>query len=113
MFYPPELLTWVEEVSSHLAHLSHSQAQMLAWYSFAVTIVQSSGLSHVSVFLAHLLGRSEETIRQRLRETLYDAGDKRGSKRREIDVQLCFGPFFHWIVSRWNSPDDRLFLALD
>lgn len=38
MFYPPEWLTWVEEVSTHLPHLSKTQAQMLAWYSFAVTI---------------------------------------------------------------------------
>jgi hypothetical protein len=113
MFYPPELLTWVEEVSTHLPHLSKTQAQMLAWYSFAVTIVQSSGLSHVSVFLAHLLGRSEETVRQRLRESLYDAVDKRGHNRREVDVVLCFAPLLQWIVSRWSSPDERLFLALD
>jgi hypothetical protein len=113
MFYPPELLTWVEEVSSHLPHLSTSQAQVPAWYSFAVSIVQSCGLSHVSGFLGYLLGQSEETVRQRLRESLYDAQDKRGSNRREVDVVACFAPLLHWVVSRWNSPDGWLFLALD
>jgi len=113
MFYPPELLTWVEEVSTHLPHLSKTQAQVLAWYSFAVTIVQSSGLSHVSVFLSHLLGRSEETVRQRLRESLYDAADKRGPRRREVDVVVCFARLLQWVGSWWQSLDERLFLALD
>ena len=113
MFYPAELLTWVEEVSTHLPHLSKSQAQVLAWYSFATTLVQSCGMSHVSVFLAHLLDRPEETMRQRLREALYDGIDKRGQHRQEVDVGCCFAPLFQWIVAHWNSPDERLFLALD
>ncbi len=38
MFYPPELLSWTTCVSRHLPLLSKTQAQVLAWYSFAVTV---------------------------------------------------------------------------
>jgi len=113
MFYPPELLTWVEMVSTHLPHLSRSQAQVLAWYSFAAGLVQGCGLSQVSCFLAHLLGQSEETLRQRLRESLYDADDKRGSQRRDLNVSTCFAPLLGWIVHHWVSDDATLVLALD
>lgn len=113
MFYPPELLSWVEQVSTHLPHLQRSQAQMLAWYSFAVTLVQGCGISQVAYLLACLLERSENSMRQRLRETLYDAPDKRGQQRREIDVVACFAPLLHWVLARGCGPDAVLWLALD
>ncbi len=113
MFYPPELLAWTASVSSHLPHLSKNQAQMLAWYSFAVSVVQGCGMSQVACYLSYVLRQSEETVRQRLRETLYDAGDKRGVHRREIDPVRCFAPLLKWILSHWVSEDQVLFLALD
>src|SRR5579859_3126135 len=113
MFYPRELLDWVEKVSSHLRHLSKSQAQVLSWYSLAVTLVQSSGLSQVSYFLAQWLGQKENTVRQRLRESLYDATDKRGRGRRELEVEACFAPLLKWVLSVWHSQEGMLFLALD
>ena len=113
MFYPPELLTWTASVSRHLPHLRKNQAQMLAWYSFAVSIVQGCGMSQVACYLSYVFGQTEETVRQRLRESLYDAGDKRGVHRREIDPVLCFAPLLKWILSHWMSEDQVLFLALD
>lgn len=113
MVYPDELLTWTAQVSRHMPQLTRSQAQMLAWYSFAASIVQSCGISSVTYFLAHVLKRSETSLRQRLRETLYDASDKRGSQRRESDVVACFGPLLKWISSLGRSPDGQLWLALD
>ena len=113
MSYPAELLTWTGEVSRHLPHLTASQARILAWYSFAVTVVQSCGMSHVAYFLACLLGHKENTMRQRLREVLYDAQHKRGAQRREVDVVLCFAPLLSWILTHWRSPDGVLCLALD
>lgn len=113
MFYPPELLTWVAQVSRHLPHLSKTQAQVLAWYSFAVSVVQRCGISHVLYFLACLLSVPEGRLRQRLREALYDAEDKRGRRRRAIEVGGCFKPLLGWVVDHWDSPDGMLFLALD
>lgn len=113
MFYPPELLSWTTCVSRHLPLLSKTQAQVLAWYSFAVTVVQSSGISQVSYFLACLLGQPENTVRQRLRESLYAARDKRGLQRRDVAVEACFAPLLRWVLSLWQSDDRVLFLAVD
>ncbi len=88
MLYPPELLTWTANVSSHLPHLSKTQAKVLAWYSFAVSVVQGSGISQVVCYLSDVLGQREETMRQRLREMLYDANDKRG-KHDERLILCC------------------------
>jgi hypothetical protein len=93
--------------------LTSSQARVLAWYSFAVTLVQSSGISHVAYFLACLLGQKENTVRQRLREVVYEAEQKRGMPRREVDVVLCFAPLLKWILTHWRSPDAVVCLALD
>jgi hypothetical protein len=113
MFYPPELLSWGEQVSSHLPHLSKRQAQVLAWYSFAVTVVQRCGISHVAYFLASLLNQDENSIRQRLRESLYEAEQKRGRQRRQLNVAPCFAPLLKWVLSVWQSEDQVLCLALD
>lgn len=113
MSYPPELLSWTKEVSSHLPHLTRSQARVLAWYSFAVTVVQSCGMSHVAYFLSCLLGQEENTVRQWLREGLYEAERKRGAQRREVDVVVCFAPLLKWVLKVWRSPDEQLCLALD
>lgn len=113
MFYPSELSAWVGEVSSQLPHLTMSQARILAWYSFAVTIVQSCGMSQVAYFLGQWLGKPENTVRQCLRESLYEAEQKRGAQRREVNVVLCFAPLLRWVLTKWHSPDDVLSLALD
>ena len=113
MFYPVELLSWVDDVSSHLPQLTKQQAQVLAWYSFAVTVVQSCGMSHVAYFLACLLHQPDNTVRQRLREALYDAADKRGTRRRDLDVVACFTPLLQWVMSYWQHEENRLLLVLD
>ncbi len=113
MSYPTELSTWAGEVSRHMPHLTVSQARGLAWYSFAVTLVQSCGISHVAYFLACLLGQEENTVRQRLRETVYESEQKRGAHRRDVDVVLCFAPLLSWVLTVWRSPEAKLCLALD
>ena len=50
-------------------------------------------------------------LRQRLREWLYDGGDRASPCRTELDVSLCFAPLLRWVLSWWHS--DRLALAID
>lgn len=113
MFYPAELLTWTGEVSRHLPHLSKNQAQILAWYSFAASVVQGCGISQVVCYLSEVLGQKENGLRQRLRESLYDASDKQGCQRREIETSRCFAPLLGWILRCWKFEEPYLFLALD
>lgn len=104
---------WTEIVSSQMPHLSKTQAAVLALYSFGVVMMQSSGMRRVSVFLGALLGRKENSVRQQLREFCYDADDKRGEQRQEIEVTVCFGGLVSWVLAWWGSGEQRLALALD
>lgn len=112
MLHPRGLSAWTQTVSTILPHLSRAQIAVLASYSFASMLVQGAGISQVTAFLAELLGQSENTVRQRLRETLYDMSDKRGDKRREVEVDTCFAPLLSWVLGKWRS-DDGLVLAMD
>jgi len=48
-----------------------------------------------------------------LREWCDDAADKRGRKRREVDVAACFAPLLRWVLASWPRGEKRLALALD
>jgi hypothetical protein len=78
-----------------------------------MVMVGQSGQASIACFLALVLGKSENTLRQQLRESLYDAADKRGRQRRAVDVTLCFAPLLGWVLSWWASVEKRLALALD
>jgi len=108
-----ELCEWTEQVSRKLPSLSSSQAKVLALYSFGMVLTRCSGLNTVAVFLAMLLGKSENTMRQQLREFTYDQDDKRGKKRREVAVEGCFAGLLSWVISWWADTEKRLALVLD
>ena len=113
MSHQQALSDWIEEVSKHFSHLSKPQVYILAIFSFAMVAVQSCGNSSNALFLALLLEEKENTVRQKLREFCYNAKDKKGEKRCEIDVQSCFVPLLNWILSYWSSDEKRMALALD
>src|SRR6266702_391726 len=104
---------WTEMVSSHFPHLSRPQAGVLALWSLGMVLARSCGLSQVSVLLALLLDRPEETLRQRLREWYYPAPDKAGKKRRTLEVETCFAPLLRWVLAWWPEEQQELALALD
>jgi hypothetical protein len=107
------LSQWIATVSSYLPHLSKPQATVLALWSFGMVMSKSCGMTTVSAFLASLLGTNEGSLRQRLREWCWDAKDKRGEKRRAVDVATCFTPLVRWVLSWWPHEEKRLALALD
>src|SRR5256884_2437560 len=104
---------WTESVSRQLPHLSRPQANVLALWSLGMVLARSCGLSQVSALLALLLGQSEETLRQRLREWYYPAPDKAGKKRRTLEVESCFAPLLRWVLAWWPEEQQELALALD
>ncbi len=108
-----ELCEWAAIVSRKLPSLSASQAWVLALYSFGMVMVHSCGLTSVAVFLATLLGKQENTLRQQLREFRYEGTAKRGAKRQEVVVEACFTGLLSWVISWWDDTDKRLALALD
>ncbi|MFL5697533.1 MAG: endonuclease [Ktedonobacteraceae bacterium] len=107
------LSQWEHTVSSHLPQLSRPQAAVLALWSYGMVLAKSCGITSVVALLAPLLGQSEATVRQRLREWCYDAVDKKGAQRHDLEVSRCFAPLLGWILSWWTPGEQRLALAMD
>ena len=51
------------------------------------------------------------SLRQYLREWLYDGSDRARPCQTELDVTLCFAPLLRWVLTWWHS--GRLALAVD
>jgi hypothetical protein len=102
---------WTTTVHQALPHLSGPQATVLALFSLGMIFARSCAISAVATFLATALDEKENTVRQRLRESCWEAEAKAGTKRQEIEVSRCFVPLLRWILSRWQGK--HLALALD
>jgi len=102
---------WKQSVAEHMPHLSKPQAVVLAMFSFGMVLARSCGLTAVCGYLSQLLGVKFDTQRQRLRELLYEAEQKHGEKRLDLDPEGCFLPLLVWVLSLWEGK--RLALALD
>ena len=76
-----------------------------------MVLARSCGITLVCAALALQVESSEQSLLQRLREWCYSAEDKKGKKRRDLDVSTCFGPLLEWILAWW--PADQPRLALD
>ncbi len=105
------LCIWSQSVSNHMPHLSRPQAFVLGLWSYGIALTRSCGRRTVAQFLALLLGQKDTTVEQRLREWCYDAQDKQGQHRQELDVTTCFVPLVRWVVSIWVGT--TLALVLD
>ena len=106
---------WTQEIGQALPHLTQPQALGLASWSFGMILARSCALTAVAFFLAKLLKHGYHAVRQRLREFYQEAaaktGIKRGVKRQQLDVTLCFGPLLQWLLRDWHG--QRLAIAID
>lgn len=76
-----------------------------------MVLVKSCATSQIALFWSEALEQPFNTCRQRLREFYFEKEKKRGKKRHEIDVTLCFAPLLKWVLGIWHG--ERLALALD
>jgi hypothetical protein len=113
MSHHKELCQWRGVVSSHLEKLSWSQVRVLAEYSYGMVMTQHSGISRIANYIGQLKQEKVNTVRQRMREWCYDAPDKLGQGRQEVEVAACFEGLLRWVVSWWRRADRRMVLALD
>jgi hypothetical protein len=102
---------WTAEVGERFPELGKPQAAVLALWSLGMVLARSCALTAVSAVLATWQGRKENTVRQQLREWCYAAEDKRGAKRREVDVATCFVPPLRWVLAGYRG--QQVPLALD
>src|ERR1041384_5743432 len=72
MARPAGLLQWQQTVSTYLPHLSKPQVTVLVLWSFGMVLAQSCGLTTVAITLAYVLGCSDQTTREQLRDWYRD-----------------------------------------
>jgi hypothetical protein len=95
-----------------LPSLSQAQANVLGLISYGIVMLDGCGLTRLSNGLGKIEEVPSSRQRQRLREFYYEAGAKRGKKRREVDVQDCFGDLLRGLLHHWQGKKE-LALALD
>jgi len=120
--YNKQIKKWGNNIQKQLPVLTKSQAYLLSLWSFAMVIIKSCAITSVAFFLAFLFEDDDKLIdkkqnawEQRLTEFCYNSDDKKGHKRRELDVKACFPYLTKWIIKWWNSKLDskQLAIALD
>jgi hypothetical protein len=111
MSHREQLYQWRDSIREYLSHLSRSEAYVLALWSLGMVLAQSCATGKVALFWSEALEQPFNTYRQRLREFYKETKKKRGKKRKQLDVTLCFAPLLRWVLALWHGP--RLALALD
>src|SRR5260370_35548171 len=103
----------MEIVATAFPNLSRPEANVLAYWSYGMVVAKACGIVLVSAALALELGEKEANLVQRLREWCYAGKDKKGKKRRELEVGTCFAPLLGWVLSWGPREEARLARALD
>ena len=109
MRLPRECYQVQKSIEPHLPHLRHAQLSGLALWVCGAVLAGSACQNAVASALSP---RGKwNSLRQHLREWLYDGSDRARPCKTELDVSLCFAPLLRWVLSLWRA--DRLALAVD
>ena len=109
MRLPRECYQMQQVIETHLTHLSGPQLTGLVWWVCGTIQAGSSGQNAVATALS--TRGNWNSIRQYLREWLYDGRHRARPCQTELDVSLCFAPLLRWVLVWWRS--DKLALAID
>ena len=109
MRLPSECYQMQQTVQQQMPHLRPSQITGLVLWVYG-TILAKSGCQNAVAGALATVG-SYNSVRQYLREWLYDGRDRAKPCRVQLDVRTCFVPLLRWVLSLWQS--DRLVLAID
>ena len=111
MSHREQLYQCRDSIREYLSHLSRSEAYVLALWSLGMVLAKSCATSQIALLWSEAFEQPFNTWRQHLREFYLEKSKKRGKKRHELDVTLCFAPLLKWVLALWHG--DRLALALD
>jgi Transposase DDE domain len=101
-----------KRVRQMLPSLSKAEAEVLGLLSYGILLFNGCGITRLSNGLAKIEQVPAGRLRQRLREISYEAQAKRGNKRREVDVQVCFPDLLRAVLRGWQGKKE-LALAMD
>ena len=106
---PSECYQMHQAIQHHMPHLRASQQKGLSLWVCGAILAGSACQSAVATALSFVAGFN--TMRQYLREWLYDGADRSNPCVRQVEVNACFAPLMRWVQSFWRS--DSLALAID
>ena len=109
MRLPSECYQMQQTMQQYLPHLRESQLKGLVLWVYGA-ILAGSGCQNAVATALSFMGNFN-SIRQYLREWLYDGPDRANPCRVQLEVQACFVPLLQWLLDWWKS--DRLVLAID
>ena len=109
MRFPSECYQMQKSVGHYMPHLRESQLKGLVLWVYGAILAGSACQNAVGTALSFM--GSFNSIRQYLREWLYDGQDRSNPCRVQLDVSECFVPLLRWLLEWWQS--DRLALAID
>ena len=101
-----------KRVAVMLPSLWEAEAMVLGLLSYGILMLDGCGITRLSKGLAKIEQVPAGRLRQRLREFSYEAGAKRGNKRREVDVQACFPDLLRSVLRGWQGKKE-LALSID
>jgi Transposase DDE domain len=109
MRFPNACYQMDQTLAQYFPRLRRAQRHGLVLWVYGTTLAQSTCETAV---VATLLALGKwHTLRQRLREWLYDGADKAAPCTTQLEVQQCFAPLLGWVLAWWHRPE--LALALD
>lgn len=109
MRFPSECYQIAQTIQHHLPHLRESQALGLTLWVYGAIVMGSACQNAVATALSFM--GNFDTMRQYLRQWLYDGQHRPRPTATQVDVESCFAPLLRWVLSLWQS--DRLALAID
>ena len=109
MRLPSECYQMRQTIQHHMPHLRRSQIDGLTLWVYG-TIIGGSGCQNAVVCALSFVA-GFHTMRQYLREWLYDGQDRTSPCRTQLDVRQCFVPLLRWILAWWRS--QQMALAID
>jgi hypothetical protein len=99
----PAVSHGAELVESFLPRLRRAERSGLALWVVALLVAQS-GCERAILTAMAPLGFAEHALRARLREWLYDGGDRAAPWATRLDVTTCFAPLLAWVLDWWGGP---------
>lgn len=106
MRFPRECYQMEATLAQYLPTLRPAQRRGLALWVYGTVLAKSGCQNAVSAAL--LAVGSFQTLRQYLREWLYDGKDKAAPCQAQVDVSGCFASLLRWVLAWWQGPEVAL-----
>lgn len=109
MRFPRECYQMHECIETHFPHLRSAQQWGLVLWIYGTILAQNC--CQTAVLAALLVLGNHQTLRDRLRDWLYDGRDKSAPCSTQVEITACFAPLLGWVLSLWQG--NELALAID